>query len=236
MTEGGALLRVQEIDLALARAKATLEKFPERQKIAQAQLAYKKVAGELTKIVGQRKDVELELAELATAREDLEAKVTAAQSDEAQQNYRSARDLEKRLSDLAKALEKNAFNAAAQELTLEKLTTAEKNARELQARLTQQGNDLKAALDARAHDLLIEVRDLKREREELLVHISPELQARYIQAVKDGRGIGVEELEGNRGSACRVTLQPSVYQDVKRGPDVTTCPYCKRIMIVRHDV
>ena len=45
MSEASALLRLQEIDLELMRTKKTAEALPQRQKVAAARAAAKKVAG-----------------------------------------------------------------------------------------------------------------------------------------------------------------------------------------------
>ena len=46
-------------------------------------------------------------------------------------------------------------------------------------------------------------------------------------------GIAVEPLVGNRPSVCRVALQPSSYTDIRRSnAEVTTCPYCKRMLVI----
>ena len=66
--------------------------------------------------------------------------------------------------------------------------------------------------------------------------ISPELLDRYEKARKRFGGVAVETLVGNKPSACRVTLQPSSFADIRRSAsEVTTCPYCKRILVVSQE-
>ena len=56
MSEATALLRLQEIDLELMRSKKVAQDLPQRAKVEAARAAVKKVMGELTKIIGQRKE------------------------------------------------------------------------------------------------------------------------------------------------------------------------------------
>ena len=106
MSEASALLRLQEIDLELMRTKKTAEALPQRQKVAAARAAAKKVAGELTKIVGQRKDLEIELNELEDSKKFFSGKVTEIQEGTYNQDFRSAQELDFTLSTLAKKIEK----------------------------------------------------------------------------------------------------------------------------------
>ena len=192
MSEASALLRLQEIDLELMRTKKTAEALPQRQKVAAARAAAKKVAGELTKIVGQRKDLEIELNELEDSKKFFSGKVTEIQEGTYNQDFRSAQELDFTLSTLAKKIEKCDYDT---EHLLPRLETAE--------------------------------------RERIVASLPATLVASYEAARKRFGGVAVETLEGNRPSACRVALQPSSFTDIRRsGAEVTTCPYCKRILVV----
>ena len=56
MSESEALLRLQDIDLELMRLHATLDKMPQRAKLAAINKAERKLATQLKIIIGQRKD------------------------------------------------------------------------------------------------------------------------------------------------------------------------------------
>ena len=185
MSEASELLRLQEIDLELMRTKKTAEALPQRQKVAAARAAAKKVAGELTKIVGQRKDLEIELADLDDSKRFFSEKVTEIQDGTYNQDFRSAQDME--------------YN-----LAMDKITER--------------------------------VKTLAFERERIVADLPASIVTSYEAARKRFGGVAVETLVGNRPSACRVALQPSSFTDIRRsGAEVTTCPYCKRILVVTNE-
>ena len=223
MSEATSLLRLQEIDLSLMRLRKAADQLPQRAKVAAARAASKKVASELTKIVGQRKDVEIDLADLDERKAMLSDKVSEVQADaSASADHRAAQDLELSLSSLAKKLE-----------TVER---AERNARSLAERLAAEEKAQTDAWREAAADITSQVKELTSERERVVATISPELMGRYDEARKRFGGLAVETLEGNRPSACRVALQPSSFSDIRRSDsDITTCPYCRRILVVSRE-
>ena len=75
-------------------------------------LAKHKVASELSKIVGQRKDVEIDIADLEERLNHYQEKTVEVQGIAAarEQNYRNIQDLESQLTSLAKRIEKAEFD------------------------------------------------------------------------------------------------------------------------------
>ena len=233
MSEASALLRLQEIDLELMRAKKNAEALPQRQKVAAARAAAKKVAGELTKIVGQRKDLEIELADLEDSKKFFSEKVTEIQSGSYTQDFRSAQDMEFNLATLAKKLEKCDYDTEHLLPRLETVERAEKNARALADKLEREEAAQLASFKQAMDEITAQVKSLAAERERIVASLPGSLVTSYEAARKRFGGVAVETLVGNRPSACRVALQPSSFTDIRRsGAEVTTCPYCKRILVV----
>lgn len=233
MSEASALLRLQEIDLELMRAKKNAEALPQRQKVAAARAAAKKVAGELTKIVGQRKDLEIELADLEDSKKFFSEKVTEIQSGSYNQDFRSAQDMEFNLATLAKKLEKCDYDTEHLLPRLETVERAEKNARALADKLEREEAAQLASFKQAMDEITAQVKSLAAERERIVASLPGSLVTSYEAARKRFGGVAVETLVGNRPSACRVALQPSSFTDIRRsGAEVTTCPYCKRILVV----
>ena len=237
MSEATSLLRLQEIDLSLMRLRKAADQLPQRAKVAAARAASKKVASELTKIVGQRKDVEIDLADLDERKARLTAKVSEVQGDApSASDHRAAQDLENSLSSLAKKLEKVDFDSERLLDQLETIERAERNARALAGRLAAEEQAQTKAWREAAADITRQASELTDERERVVRAISPELMATYEAASKRFGGLAVETLEGNRPSACRVALQPSSFSDIRRSSsDITTCPYCRRILVVSRE-
>ena len=232
MTESEALLSLQEIDLEMKRLTKEAAALPQKAKIEAGRAARKKVDSELLKIVGQRKDIEMEIDELSANRRALEGQVNVASKDTQAADHRAALDLENRLDMLAKQIEKIDFQTNSLIERLEVVERAEKNAHAIQQRLDGELVSLATSLKETLEDINNQLTSLKRKRQVTLAQISPELQLRYNQTVERLGPLAVETLTGNEPSACRVKLQPATYSDLKRRAEpIDECPYCHRILI-----
>ena len=230
MSEATALLRLQEIDLELMRSKKVAQDLPQRAKVEAARAAVKKVMGELTKIIGQRKDIEIELQDLEEDKAYYADKVTEIQESVSNGTYREFCDA---LATLAKRVEKAEFDSNALVGQLETVERAEKNARDLVAKLEAEEKAQTDSFKADVESIRVHVSELAKEREGVVAQISAQNLAAYDTACKRFGGIAVETLVGNRPSVCRVALQPSSYTDIRRSnAEVTTCPYCKRMLVI----
>lgn len=235
MTEAKALLRLQELDLEYSRLKHNAETLPQKDKIAATRAAAKKVASEINKIVGERKDLETEINDIEVHKKYITDKVTEVQNSDSTE-FRGAQDMEASLSTLAKKLEKAQFQSDQLVERLEKVERAEKNARELSRRLATEEQDQTLAYKLALENIAKEVQAVTVERGEVAKQLSQETIDAYLAARKRFGGIAVETLEGNRPSACRVALQPSSYSDIRRSnADIVTCPYCRRMLVVDFD-
>lgn len=233
MSEATALLRLQEIDLELIRSKKVAQDLPQRAKVEAARAAVKKVMGELTKIIGQRKDIEIELQDLEEDKAYFADKVTEIQESVSNGTYRDAQNFEAALATLAKRIEKAEFDSNALVGQLETVERAEKNARDLVAKLEAEEKAQTNSFKADVESIRVHVSELAKEREGVVAQISAQNLAAYDTACKRFGGIAVETLVGNRPSVCRVALQPSSYTDIRRSnAEVTTCPYCKRMLVI----
>lgn len=75
------------------------------------------------------------------------------------------------------------------------------------------------------------VRVLAGERKAAIADISEDVLAAYGRATKRFGGLAVERLTGNMPSICRVKLQQGIYGELMRGPIITECPYCHRMLV-----
>lgn len=234
MSEQSSLLRLQEVDLQLLRIKKTLSAMPQQEKLRAIALAKRKLATQLKQIVGQRKDVEMELADneadhahildvTREVREKVSERVT---------NYRQAQDLEAQLTSLAKKQEKLEFTHADIESRLERARTAEANALALRDRLLAEEQAQTESFEQSTSDLQAQVRMLEQERKQLVDELTLETIEAYDAAVKRFGGLAVERLTSNVPSTCRVKLQPAIFQKLQKGPRITECPYCHRMLVV----
>ncbi|MBR3328166.1 MAG: hypothetical protein IKG22_12680 [Atopobiaceae bacterium] len=233
MKETDALVRVQEIDLALMRHKRTLQSMPQTKKLQAIRAARKKLASQISKIVGQRKDVEMDIEENEKSHLRLIEIVTEVQEkfDASNAGYREVNDLESQLTSLAKRIEKREFQHRDLEEKLSKIKSAEKNAREMDERLVAEAQAQQDSYHAQTSDIERDVRMLLNEREQVVASITPDVLARYEAAAQHFGGLAVETLRGNKPSICRVAIPPSSFGDIRRGPSITECPYCHRMLV-----
>ena len=233
MSEATALLTVQDLDVQLLRLAATLAKMPQQARLKTIALAHKKVTSELTGIVGQRKDAEIEIADteesLAHYRE--KAAEVQAEADARAHTHREVKDIEFQLTSLAKRIEKCEFGLGPLHDKLDRLTRAEKNAEATLAKIDEERAATEASLNADSKDLKAQIVKLSRERVQAASELSAEHLAAYEAARKRFKGLAVEQLRGNMPSVCCVKLQPSQFSDLARGPEVTECPYCHRMLV-----
>lgn len=235
MSEATALVTLQEVDLQLLRIRRQLAAMPQQKKLVAITKAKRKLASQLKPIVGQRKDVEMELADNEAAYDEVLTKIETVQAEAAErtENYRRIQDLEAHLTALAKRQEKLEFKHADIESRLERLRTAETNARGIGDRLVAEEEETRASYDAATSDLQAQVRVLAQERKALVDKLSEETLGRYETAFKRFDGLAVEELRSNIPSTCRVKLQPALFSKVVHGPRITECPYCHRILVIQ---
>lgn len=233
MQETQALLRLQEIDLELMRLNAQLNAMPQQKKLAAIKAAEKNLAGKLKTILGQRKDAEIDLEDNEAAHQKTLNRVSEVQA-EAQdraQDFRGVRDLEAHLTALAKQLEKIEFKHRELESNLERLLKAEQNANDLAKKLSDEKAAQQESYERQSADIMARVRVLAAERKAVLADISDDVQQRYAAAAKRFGGLAVERLVGNMPTTCRVKLQQGIFGELMRGPIITQCPYCHRILI-----
>lgn len=233
MKESEALVGLQKVDLELMRYRRTLGDMPQTKRIEAARLARKKLAGQISQIVGQRKDCEMEIQDNEAHHARLEATVAEVRQEYARQegDYRHVQDLEQQLTALAKGMEKLEYRHGQLSAQLEKLERAEHNAKALDQRLVDEVQAQQASFTDETAGIRGKVEDLTRERDHCLRNLSDDVKDRYAAASRRFGGLAVETLKGNVPSVCRVALQPADFGDIKRGPSITECPYCHRMLV-----
>jgi uncharacterized protein len=82
-------------------------------------------------------------------------------------------------------------------------------------------------------ELQTEIAGLEKGRAKIAKDVSPALLERYESSRASKGGIGVGELDGDTCTACRMSLPAERVRDLVAGPDVGTCPQCRRLIVVR---
>lgn len=233
MTESEALLRVQDIDLALMRDRRTLAHMPQAKRLQGVLEKRKALAANISKIVGIRKDADMDLEDNEKGHARLKEIVAEVQDKYAsgEASYRELADLESQLVSLAKRIEKYEYKHTELMERANKAHTAEKNARALYDQLNADIDALVKSLKSDSADIEEDMTRLTAERAEVIESLSPQTLERYEAARKRFGGLAVESIRGNQPSICRVTIPPSSFGDIKRGAAITECPYCHRLLV-----
>jgi predicted nucleic acid-binding Zn-ribbon protein len=88
------------------------------------------------------------------------------------------------------------------------------------------------ARDDAAKGLLVELGEAKALRDRQAADLPGDLLARYEAAAEAGGGTGVGELSGGACTACRIELSRVDVDRLYRGPNLTTCPQCRRLLVI----
>lgn len=232
--EAEALLKLQEIDLALMRAEAQLKAMPQTEKLITVEQAKKKLSLELKRIIGMRKDIEIDIADIQGQHERyMQDRADAKASiDESGHTYKEIQALDARLSLIAKQLEKLEYKLGPLLDKLEQATSAEDKLNAISMRLNAEEGALRSSFAQDTVQIRSSIEALHADRADTVARVSDEVCSAYAAAQKRFSGLAVERLKGNVPSTCRVKLQGDAYRELVRGPSITTCPYCHRMLVV----
>ena len=153
MSAGATLLKLQQIDLELARNKSELANMPELKELASKRKTYVKLKSEMTKLYAQRKDLDIELDDLNTTEIQTNNAIEAAKKRHVDgSDYREVQDLENELATLAKRLDKI-------EHTRKDVVVANKEALDRETRaqaiIAKFEEGVKAALESKAEIVVV---------------------------------------------------------------------------------
>ena len=233
MSMGATLLQLQETDLGLERDRASLTSMPELADLAKKRQAYTKLKAEATKLFARRKDCETDLADLDAREKACKQEVTATQADAYDAtDFRAVQDVQNRMSDLAKELEKIEFTRAD---VLNELKKAKEQEETFAAYIKRFEESVVAdtrTARTKAADIQHAIQSGERRRERLLGQLDDATRSLYLQASKRFGSLAVEQLHGDVPSICHTALQPAAMADLSRGGEIATCPNCHRILII----
>lgn len=233
MNDATLLLRLQQIDLDLLRSRKAAEELPQKDQITKIRKAAKRVSSELSRLTGARKDLEMSLSDNEDDHLHVSELVDQAQEKAAgQTDYRAIRDLEGQLTSYAKRLEKLEFERAKLDDQLSQVRAKEQEYTTWLARAKSEEESLLADYKAEIEATGRRMAELRAEREDVVADMDDGLLARYDRASKRFQGLAVEQLNGNKPSICRVSLQPSQYARLASEDGICECPYCHRILVV----
>ncbi len=228
------LLELQQVDLGILRDRKAIDAIPQAAQIQEVRSKQKELARRTTKIVGLLKDQRIEEEDNDGRRATLTRHVEEVKLDNDQTtDFRRVQSNNAELDRLAKRLEKVDFNQKKVRAEIERLEGVLEQARQIKARLDAREAQLLEEFKAAASELKEDLQGLVDRRAALVESIPRDMLDRYAASCKAHGQIGISELKGRTCSGCGVELQQSQIESLRRGPDITSCPVCGRMLVVR---
>jgi hypothetical protein len=223
------LIRLQELETAVNRAREAVEAFPARREALDARLA---------EHTGRLETLDRKLAEQKAARRTLEKDVAATQGrltrfKDQLMAVKTNKEYHAVQSEIAGA---EADIGRLEDLILEGMlesdtladdvreaqgALAEEQAavREEQDRLEQERDRFQARVDRYVED-----------RAELVTDLAPHLLETFDTLIRGRKGIAVGAVRDGRCGSCQVRLRPQLYNEVRLNERLIQCESCQRIL------
>jgi predicted nucleic acid-binding Zn-ribbon protein len=236
MTQAALLLALQDLDIEIMRAKKRLDELPEKREI----LTLRQKTRDVTDLHGRADllvkklaaDLKAHQDEISTLTEKIaveQAKVMATTDHRAVQSITREMDGLKRRQDKMEMeslqLMERIDKAGAQ---MDKIDTALAQLADKDAHLVKRFQTVGGALQA-------DIADMEHRRDETAASLNPDTLARYEKIRESKGGVGVGRLEGEACSACRMSLPAERLRELQSGDDVSVCPQCRRLIVVRYE-
>ena len=228
------LLRMQQIDLDLMKAKKKLEELPQRATILAARQKKRTIEQKRDQVAEMRARAEGMAAKLEAEDAELAEKQRRVQEaiDGSLGNYRNVEAHTKELNGFAKRR-----NALEVELTrlgeeLAKIEGVQSQVSQALAEVDKQEAAAIVSFQREGGALQAEIARMSADREGMSAELSPELRDTYNRTASRTGGVAVGFLTEGRCGVCRTVIDGGRLIDLKAEAPLGTCPHCKRLLVV----
>jgi uncharacterized protein len=223
------LIRLQDLDSAVARDRRRIEEIPDIQATLDARLAERTAAVEAVKA---------RIAASQAARRDIERDLAAVQ---ARLSKFKNQLMEVKTNKEYQAMQKE-MSVAEQEISdqetrlLERMEEADALALELksaEAALKAEAGDVareRQALDAERAALERQLQQTGEERTAVAAQVSREALTIFERVSHGRKGVALAEARDGLCTVCHVRLRPQVFNDARRNAGIIQCESCTRIL------
>lgn len=231
-----ALLELQGIDTELTRAAKQLDELPEkreilvaRTKVREAQALHEKAELLVRKLEAEVRARRDEVATLTQKMESEQARMMATTDHRQVQSISREMDGFRRRADKVE-MESRQFQERVDKAREQVLTVEEhiERLKTVEAEAIERYRTAGGALQRR-------IKELEDARAATSPRVDGELLAKYDTIRASKGGIGVGRLEGEMCTACRMALPAERLRELAAGPDVSICPQCRRLIVVRSE-
>ena len=165
-----------------------------------------------------------ELAEVDAAREKSEKGMDSITT------HREYEALDKEIRDATEKEQTIRKELQKEEKYLAELNDSLKNEEVLIQRQEEELNAGKTSLQNEIDQYNKKLDDLKKQEEELVPGIDPEIIFKFQRIIKSKHSKGIVAVKGNVCDGCHMILPAQFANDVRTGDKIVFCPYCSRIL------
>ena len=228
------LLRMQQIDLDLMKAKKKLEELPQRATILAARQKKRTIEQKREQVAEMRARAEGMAAKLAAEDAELAEKQRRVQEaiDGSLGNYRERGGAHQGAQRLREAPQR-----AEVELTRLGRGAGEDRGRaepvsQALAEVDKQEAAAIVSFQREGGALQAEIARMSADREGMSAELSPELRDTYNRTASRTGGVAVGRLQGSNCGVCRMAIEGGRLIDMKGQGNVAPCPQCGRLLIL----
>ncbi len=231
-----ALLNLQECDTQIMRSKKELDELPEVKAIMECRAKRKEIKGKQDQVIEMSDEIEAKIAKLQKEEENVIKKIADLQAKlDSSSDYRVTssvtRDMDgqvKRQAGIAKELDE----LLERQIKIDNLAD---QVAEMLERVNHSEQHHTEHFKEKGGAIRDRIASLEAERDTLLAQIDPAVAAKYEALRQEKNGIGLSRLEGEHCSICRSEILTGELNKLLKGPALSECPNCHRLMVVREE-
>ena len=234
MTEAETLLALAQCDTEYLRSAKELEAIPEAAEIVECRAKRKELKAKQDQVVELTDDVEAKVAKLTTEEERLIEKLKELQHTlDTTKDFRVTSSVTRDMEGLVK---RQGNISKEQDALLErqiKIDHLANQVADMLHALDHKEEHLTAAFKEKGGKVKVRQDQLKAQHDELIAQLSAPLARKYEKLRAEKGGIGVAQYENGHCSVCRAELQTGHLAKLKEAGEVSECPNCHRIFVMR---
>ena len=223
------LIALQKLDLRVMEINTQRRKIPERLQtveapLREAQQLLLQTSAAMEALVKERRSHEKDLEAHEAHTEKMKSRLSELKSNKEYQAH---------LFEIEVANKKKGDFEEKILLCMEKIEQLQQTAKEAQVKVSVVEKAFaqeKLVLDELEKKLSAELADLESQQQAHSAHVEKGLLVRYNSIKAARKDQALAEIKEGTCSGCRLQLPPQLISEVKRGEDLLTCPYCRRML------
>jgi len=233
MTQAGSLLELQALDLEILRSAKKLEDLPEKRAILEVRAKERDVQllhGKADLLVTRlQHDLKAHQDEITMLGEKIDAEQTKVMQTS---DHRAVTSITREMDGLKRRRDKLEMESLQLMERIDKATGQTATIDDALAQLAQRESRLVAEFKAVGGALQTHIAQAEAKRAKVAKSLPADILKRYDASRESRGGVGVGELEGETCTACRMVLPAERVRELRNGPEIGTCPQCRRLIVV----